>query len=245
MTETTSAATPTTSSQGFPHGVTSEVGRLRSVVLHRPGPELSRLTPRNNDRLLFDGIPWVARAQAEHDAFAGALRERDVEVLYLAQLVAETLAVPQARADAVAAVLVDPRLGRHHGPPRPGLHGGPGRRRPRHPADLGAAPRRAGGRSPGTRPRSGVGAARAHRLRRRPAAEPAVHARLVRMDRRPRGRDVARDAGSRARDLADADGLHAPPPLRGHPDGLPAVDGARRGRRRPRPRAGCAGGRHR
>ena len=51
------------------------------MVLHRPGPELQRLTPRNNDRLLFDGIPWVARAQEEHDAFAEALRARGVEVL--------------------------------------------------------------------------------------------------------------------------------------------------------------------
>ena len=47
-------------------GADSEVGRLRTVMLHRPGPELSRLTPRNNDRLLFDAIPWVARAQEEH-----------------------------------------------------------------------------------------------------------------------------------------------------------------------------------
>ena len=44
-------------------------------MLHRPGPELKRLTPRNNDRLLFDGIPWVGRAQDEHDAFAAALRD--------------------------------------------------------------------------------------------------------------------------------------------------------------------------
>ena len=61
-------------------------------MLHRPGPELKRLTPRNNDRLLFDGIPWVARAQDEHDAFAEALRDRDVEVLYLTELLTETLA---------------------------------------------------------------------------------------------------------------------------------------------------------
>ena len=53
-----------------PHGADSEVGRLRTVMLHRPGPELKRLTPRNNDKLLFDGIPWVHRAQDEHDAFA-------------------------------------------------------------------------------------------------------------------------------------------------------------------------------
>jgi arginine deiminase len=55
--------------QGAPHGADSEVGRLRTVMLHRPGPELKRLTPRNNDKLLFDGIPWVSRAQDEHDAF--------------------------------------------------------------------------------------------------------------------------------------------------------------------------------
>ena len=59
-----------------PVGATSEVGPLRTVMLHRPGPELTRLTPRNNDQLLFDGVPWVARAQEEHDAFAEALRQR-------------------------------------------------------------------------------------------------------------------------------------------------------------------------
>jgi arginine deiminase len=93
------------------HYVDSEVGRLGTVMLHRPGPELARLTPRNNDSLLFDGIPWVGRAQAEHDAFAAALRERGVEVLYLGELLAETLAVPAARDDLVASVLDDARLG--------------------------------------------------------------------------------------------------------------------------------------
>ena len=62
-------------------GADSEVGTLRVVILHRPGAELQRLTPRNNDRLLFDGLPWVAKAQEEHDAFAGLLRSRGVEVL--------------------------------------------------------------------------------------------------------------------------------------------------------------------
>ena len=47
-----------------PH-VRSEVGPLHSVLLHRPGNELKRLTPRNSDQLLFDAIPWVDRAQAE------------------------------------------------------------------------------------------------------------------------------------------------------------------------------------
>ncbi len=89
----------------------SEVGRLTTVMLHRPGPELARLTPRNNDSLLFDGIPWVGRAQDEHDAFAEARRNHGVEVLYLGQLLAETLAVTQARAEVIGGVLDDRRLG--------------------------------------------------------------------------------------------------------------------------------------
>jgi arginine deiminase len=86
-------------------GVSTEVGRLRTVLLHRPGAELSRLTPRNSADLLFDGIPWVGRAQEEHDAFAQALSDRGVEVLYLQQLLAEALEVPAARADAVEAAV--------------------------------------------------------------------------------------------------------------------------------------------
>ncbi len=92
-------------------GVSSEVGRLRTVLLHRPGPELQRLTPRNNDKLLFDGIPWVTRAQEEHDAFADALRDRGVEVLYLTELLVETLASEAARARAIEAVTGSLRLG--------------------------------------------------------------------------------------------------------------------------------------
>jgi arginine deiminase len=94
-----------------PHGADSEVGRLRTVMLHRPGPELKRLTPRNNDKLLFDAIPWVARAQDEHDAFAAALRERDVEVLYLTELLTETLEQEQARAESIEEALRDLDLG--------------------------------------------------------------------------------------------------------------------------------------
>ncbi|CAB4752101.1 unannotated protein [freshwater metagenome] len=89
----------------------SEVGRLRTVMLHRPGNELKRLTPRNNDRLLFDGIPWVARAQEEHDAFAQALRDRDVEVLYLTELLTETLQDEIARNHAVTSALSGLHLG--------------------------------------------------------------------------------------------------------------------------------------
>jgi arginine deiminase len=94
-----------------PLGATSEVGRLRTVLLHRPGPELRRLTPRNNDSLLFDGVPWVARAQEEHDSFAQALTDRGVEVLRLSALLTDVLAFPSARAELIAAAVDDPRLG--------------------------------------------------------------------------------------------------------------------------------------
>ena len=79
----------------------SEVGPLHTVLLHRPGDELKRLTPRNSDQLLFDAIPWVDRAQAEHDAFAEVLRSRGIEVVLLHELLVETLADPRARAAAV------------------------------------------------------------------------------------------------------------------------------------------------
>lgn len=91
--------------------VDSEVGRLRTVLLYRPGAELKRLTPRNNDKLLFDGIPWVGRAQEEHDAFAEALRERGVEVLYLTELLQDVLEYADAREQAITAAVADPRLG--------------------------------------------------------------------------------------------------------------------------------------
>jgi arginine deiminase len=92
--------------------VDSEVGRLRTVLLHRPGPELKRLTPRNSADLLFDAIPWVERAQEEHDAFAAALRGHGVEVLYLRELLAEALAADDdARAAIVERTVAEPRLG--------------------------------------------------------------------------------------------------------------------------------------
>ena len=93
-------------------GCDSEVGRLRVVILHRPGAELQRLTPRNNDALLFDGLPWVAKAQAEHDAFSAVLESRGVEVLLLADLLTEALSHSgAARMHGIAAAVDTRRLG--------------------------------------------------------------------------------------------------------------------------------------
>jgi arginine deiminase len=92
-------------------GSNSEVGQLRVAILHRPGAELRRLTPLNNDDLLFDGLPWVARAQEEHDAFAELLRSRDVEVLLLSDLLTEALESGAARMQGIAAAVDAPRLG--------------------------------------------------------------------------------------------------------------------------------------
>jgi arginine deiminase len=92
-------------------GADSEVGTLRVVILHRPGAELQRLTPRNNDKLLFDGLPWVARAQQEHDAFAELLRSRGVEVLLVADLLTEALASGAARMHGISAAVDARRLG--------------------------------------------------------------------------------------------------------------------------------------
>jgi arginine deiminase len=77
--------------------VDSEVGRLRQVILHRPGLELKRLTPDNAADLLFDDVLWVSRAQQEHDAFADVLRSRGVVVHYYSDLLAQTLDIAAAR----------------------------------------------------------------------------------------------------------------------------------------------------
>jgi arginine deiminase len=91
-------------------GVHSEVGKLRTVIVHRPELSLKRLTPGNHDELLFDDVLWVERAQWEHDQFVARMRERGVEVLYVQDLLAEALtASEEARRrliDLVASELV-------------------------------------------------------------------------------------------------------------------------------------------
>jgi arginine deiminase len=91
--------------------VQSEVGRLRQVIVHRPGLELSRLTPRNVGELLFDDVLWAGRAKEEHDAFAEALRARGVQVHYFGRLLAQTLEVPAGRAFVLDRICVPEMLG--------------------------------------------------------------------------------------------------------------------------------------
>lgn len=71
--------------------VKSEIGKLRKVLIHRPGGELEHLTPEYLTTLLFDDIPYLKRAQIEHDSFADTLRGCGVEVVYLCDLVAQAL----------------------------------------------------------------------------------------------------------------------------------------------------------
>lgn len=78
---------------------TSEIGRLRRVVLHRPGGELENLMPEYLEQLLFDDIPYLRDAQREHDAFADCLRNQGVEVVYLTDLVVGALTSPEVRQD--------------------------------------------------------------------------------------------------------------------------------------------------
>jgi len=78
-------------------GVNSEVGMLKTVIVHRPDLAHERLSPTNCHELLFDDVIWVRRARQEHDAFVDLMRGRGVEVLLFHELLAETLDQPDAR----------------------------------------------------------------------------------------------------------------------------------------------------
>lgn len=95
--------------------VTSEIGKLKTVLLHRPGKELENLTPETLDRLLFDDIPYLKVAIEEHDEFAKLLGNSGVEVLYLEDLVAEAITSDEIRHELLQEFLhegkiYDPRL---------------------------------------------------------------------------------------------------------------------------------------
>jgi arginine deiminase len=92
-------------------GVDSEVGRLRAVIVHRPGAELKRVLPRHAGQLLFAGLPWAARAQQEHDIFTQVLRDHGVQVLYLTELLQDVLEYAPARQQAITAALGSVLLG--------------------------------------------------------------------------------------------------------------------------------------
>jgi arginine deiminase len=81
----------------MPFHVDSEVGRLHQVILHRPGLELTRLTPQNVDDLLFDDVMWAQRAREEHDAFAEKLRQKGVKVHLFHDLLAQAIDQPGGR----------------------------------------------------------------------------------------------------------------------------------------------------
>ncbi|MBB2940874.1 arginine deiminase [Actinoplanes lutulentus] len=78
-------------------GVYSEVGQLRKVLVCAPGLAHRRLTPTNSDDLLFDDVMWVENAQRDHGDFVNKLRGRGVEVVELHELLAETVAIPEAK----------------------------------------------------------------------------------------------------------------------------------------------------
>ncbi|MEU6933324.1 arginine deiminase [Streptomyces sp. NPDC046385] len=89
--------TPETGTAKAPLGVHSEVGRLRKVLVCSPGLAHRRLTPTNSDDLLFDDVMWVENAQRDHADFVNKLTQRGVEVVELHNLLAETMAVAEAR----------------------------------------------------------------------------------------------------------------------------------------------------
>jgi len=92
--------------------VSSEIGALRTVMVHRPGVAIARITPADKETLLFDDVLWLERAQEEHDEFTSILRSRGVEVLYFEDLLRDILADDAVRKTLVDAVITPARVGR-------------------------------------------------------------------------------------------------------------------------------------
>jgi arginine deiminase len=93
--------------------VDSEVGRLRKVIVHRPGLEQRRLTPENAEELLFDDVIWVRKAKVEHAAFVQVMRERGIEVFDAEDLLVETLAEPDGKDWILDHVLDERQVGQY------------------------------------------------------------------------------------------------------------------------------------
>ncbi|BAS28544.1 arginine deiminase [Limnochorda pilosa] len=92
--------------------VESEVGRLQAVLLHRPGPELENLVPRDLERLLFEEIPWLPQARREHAGFARQLEALGVHVYYVEDLLRDLARDPELREEMVESQLEASRLRR-------------------------------------------------------------------------------------------------------------------------------------
>ncbi len=97
----------------MPFSVDSEVGKLRKVIVHRPGLEQRRLTPDNAEELLFDDVIWVRKAKAEHAAFVQVMQERGIEVFDAEDLLAETLEVAAGKDWILDQVLDERQVGQY------------------------------------------------------------------------------------------------------------------------------------
>lgn len=85
--------------------VTSEIGKLKAVLLHKPGKELEKLTPDYLSQLLFDDIPWLKKMRIEHDEFANILSHRGAQVYYVDELLTEVLQNIETKAKFVSELL--------------------------------------------------------------------------------------------------------------------------------------------
>jgi arginine deiminase len=92
-------------------GVDSETGQLRTVLMHRPGLELQRITPRHSATLLLRTLPWISKAREEHDVLCEQLRDHGIEVLYFTELLQDALEYQPARDQAIGLALADGGLG--------------------------------------------------------------------------------------------------------------------------------------
>lgn len=91
--------------------VGSEIGRLRTVLVHRPGIEIARITPDNKDALLFDDLLWLERAQEEHDRFVAMMTARGIEVIYFTDLLRDVLEDESIRGQIIDDIITPARCG--------------------------------------------------------------------------------------------------------------------------------------
>jgi len=93
--------------------VTSEIGKLKAVLLHKPGKELERLTPDYLRDLLFDDIPWLRKMRDEHDEFANVLRQRGAKVYYIEDLLTEILTDLDVKRNLINDILINSNIENH------------------------------------------------------------------------------------------------------------------------------------